>query len=153
MIGYDLFPTLCELAGLGALPDGVEGTSLVPLLHDREEGFERDPDALFFHYPHYGLGPVQVPQSAIISGDLKLIRWYETGEIRLFDLARDIGERTDLAETRREDAEALEARLSAYLRRANTQMPTANPNYDPTAERSGRRGRRRPRRGRRVPPR
>jgi len=151
VVGYDLFPTLCELGGVGTLPEGVEGASLVPLLHDGCEAFKRDPDALFFHFPHYGHGPVQVPQSAIISGDLKLIRWHETGEVRLFDLAHDIGEKTNLAKTRREDAEALEARLSAHLTRVNAQMPTANLGYDPTAERSGRQDRRRPRRGKRGP--
>jgi arylsulfatase A-like enzyme len=33
---YDIFPTLCDLAGL-AIPDTVEGKSLVPAMHRPKE--------------------------------------------------------------------------------------------------------------------
>lgn len=140
--GWDLFPTVCALAGVDSLPSAVEGVSLVPLLRGTTERFERPPDELMFHFPHYGRGPSQVPQSAILAGDLKLIRWWESGETKLFDLAKDIGESIDLSDARPEDAQALEARLDAWLEAVGAQVPVANPDYDPSAEpRRGPRGR------------
>ena len=46
----DYFPTIREIAGVRSkLPDGVDGVSLVPLLHG---GKSLERDALFWHYPH-----------------------------------------------------------------------------------------------------
>jgi arylsulfatase A len=96
VIGYDLLPTFCELAGVPSLPDNIEGVSLVPLLQGNSKVFDRTED-LVFHFPHYGIGPRQVPQSAILDEHWKLIKGYETGEVKLFDLSKDIGETTDLS--------------------------------------------------------
>ncbi|NQT86984.1 sulfatase-like hydrolase/transferase, partial [bacterium] len=135
VIGYDLFPTFCQLAGENAaLPPGVEGVSLAPLWTDKGDGaaFQRPREDLVFHYPHYGHGPRQLPQSAIRVGDLKLIRCYETGKEQLFDLARDIGEQTDLASKMPDKKKALSARLDACLAKVKAQLPTTNPNHNPT---------------------
>ena len=132
--GCDLFPTFCELAGIKTMPDGVEGTSLVPLLHGKEKEFKRNRKELIFHFPHYGRGPVQVPQSAIILDNMKLIKYYETDEIKLFDLARDISEKNDLSKLTPEIAKKLEAKMNAYLKEINAQFPTKNPDYDPSTE-------------------
>jgi arylsulfatase A-like enzyme len=153
VIGFDLFPTFCQLAQVSlALPETIEGTSLVPLLLERTEAstFHRDQEELVFHFPHYAKGPRQTPQSAILSANLKLIRFYETGEQRLLDLAQDIGERNDLATRMPEKAAALAARLDTYLTRIDAQMPLPNPDYDPTVGRpaAGRRRERAPNRTR-----
>ena len=71
---------------------------------------------------------------------------YETGELRLYDLSKDIGERNDLAKQMPDKAAELDRRLTDYLKSVNAQMPTANPNYDPSkapANNNGRRNRRR----------
>jgi arylsulfatase A-like enzyme len=153
VIGYDLFPTLCEFAGVRrALPAGVEGTSLVPLLTGSggSGAFTRAHEELVFHSPHYGQGPRQQPQSAIRVGSYKLVRNYETGADQLFDLARDIGEKTDLASRMPDKRKDLAARLDACLARTKAQLPTPNPDYDPTGDAGRRRGRNqaRPRPGR-----
>ncbi|MDP6355770.1 MAG: sulfatase-like hydrolase/transferase [Planctomycetota bacterium] len=139
VIGYDLFPTICELAGRRSSgPSELEGTSIVPLLHGKA-AFERDREELIFHFPHYGKGPRQVPQSAIRMGNFKLLRNYETDDDQLFDLANDMGERTDLALKMPDKKKDFSARLDAYLARIKAQLPTVNPNYDPTKETNKRR--------------
>jgi arylsulfatase A-like enzyme len=129
--GCDLLPTFCELAGVSS-PEKVEGTSLVPLLADRPGSFQRKEASLVFHYPHYGHGR-EVPQSAILVGDLKLLRFYETAQCRLFDLSKDIGERRDLSKEMPDKAREMERLLDAYLKRVGAQMPTPNAEYDPSA--------------------
>ena len=44
-----------------------------------------------------------------------------------------MGERNDLANQMPEQAEALAAKLDAYLTRIEAQMPLPNPDYDPAA--------------------
>lgn len=144
--GMDLLPTVMSLADLKqSLPTGVEGGSLVTVLRDPTGAGRvvRTREELVFHFPHYDLGNGG-PATAIIVGQMKLIRQYATGAKRLHDLTRDGPERRDLAAERPEVVAALEARLDAYLKDVGAQMATPNPDYDPTkaasAEDEGRRG-------------
>ena len=131
VVGYDLFPTFCELAGSeGLIPDGVEGGSIVPLLAAGKGTVDRPREELVFHFPHYQTG--YTPHSAIILGNYKLIRFYETGEARLFDLSNDLGETRDLAKQLPDRAAELNRRLEEYLKAVNAQMPAPNPEYDPS---------------------
>jgi arylsulfatase A-like enzyme len=133
--GTDLFPTICELAGVKSpMPAGVEGDSLVPLLSAKP--FKRGRSGLVFHYPHYGQGPKQTPQSAIRVGNHKLIKLYETNELRLYDLEKDIGESNDLAKAEPGLAASLYAQLQSYLSEIGADLPAVNPNYDATAKRT-----------------
>ena len=127
--GCDLLPTFCELAGI-LWPAKIEGASLVPLLTGKAESFQRKEESLLFHYPHYGKGP-DVPQSALVVGKYKIIRNYESGSVKLFDLVKDISETNDLAGAMPEKTRELEKLLDNRLKRANAQMPSVNPNYDP----------------------
>jgi uncharacterized sulfatase len=72
-------------------------------------------------------------------GNFKLLRNYETDDDQLFDLANDMGERTDLALKMPDKKKDFSARLDAYLARIKAQLPTVNPNYDPTKETNKRR--------------
>lgn len=128
--GIDLFPTFCELAG--EKTRGVEGVSLLPLLDGKPAAFERD-KALLFHYPHYGQGPRQKPQSALIAGNYKLLKDLETGTVQLFDLEKDRSEQTDLAQKMPEKAVELEKLMNKRLKEVGAQLPTENPDYDPNA--------------------
>ncbi len=92
-----------------------------------------------FHFPHYAKGPAQTPQSAILANNLKLIRFHETKETQLFDLAKDIGEKNDLTKEMPDQASALADALDAYLTRIDAQLPSPNPNYDPDSLVTGRR--------------
>ncbi len=142
VIGYDLFSTFCELAGQRSSGlSELEGASIVPLLLGKEglAAFERNREELIFHFPHYGQGPRQMPQSAIRIGNFKLLRNYDTGDEQLFDLAHDMGEQTDLALKMPDKRKDLSAKLDAYLAQIKAQLPTVNPNYDPTEEAGQRR--------------
>lgn len=132
VVGYDLFPTFCEWAGVHSskLPMGLEGGSIAKLLADGGSGeVKRGHEELVFHFPHY---QGDAPHSAIFLGDLKLLHFYEDDRDLLFDLSRDIGERNDLSSERPAETKQLRERLMQYLDAVGAQMPTANPDYDPT---------------------
>jgi len=132
IVGYDLFPTFAEWAGVprSALPTTLEGGSLAGLLADGGTGrVVRPREELVFHFPHYQSG--HTPHSAIRIGSLKLIRMDEDGSVRLFDLDKDIGEQDDLAAGRPADAARLRVRLDQYLAAVHAQLPTPNPAFDP----------------------
>ena len=92
---------------------------------------KRPREEFVVHFPHYDKDAIG-PASAILLGDFKLIRVYETGGLKLFNIAKDPGERDDLAQEMPDKAKELNQRLSDYLTAVNAQMPTANPNYDPS---------------------
>ena len=135
IVGYDLFPTFCEWAGVpqSSLPKTLEGGSIAGLLAGGGTGrVTRPREEIVFHFPHYQSG--NVPHSAIRLGNLKLIRMYEDDSIRLFDLDADVGERDDLAARLPADAARLQARLEQYLTAVEAQMPSRNPRFDPAHE-------------------
>ncbi len=91
------------------------------------------------HFPHYDKDSIG-PASAIYVGDFKLIRVYETGALKLFNIATDPDERHDLAIEMPDKAKALNQRLSEYLLAMNAQMAKTNPNYDSSKPTEARRG-------------
>ena len=137
VIGYDLFPTFCELADVPTVANSsVEGTSLVPLWLAEVDcsEFQREREELVFHFPHYAKGPNQTPQSAILAANYKLIRFHETNETLLFNLDRDISEQNDLTAHMPDKAAALAEHLDAYLVRVDAQLPCPNSDYEPTQD-------------------
>lgn len=130
----DVLPTFAALASVSApLPAEVEGGSLVPVLHDPagRGRVQRAREELVFHFPHYDLGNGG-PATAILLGGYKMVRNYETGARRLYELERDPGEARDLAGAQPDKLAELTARLDAYLRNVNAQMAAKNPHYDAT---------------------
>ena len=79
----DLFPTLCELAGIPA-PSDLDGRSLVPLLQDRPTGWVNE---TFSQY--------DIDEFMLKRGNLKYLTFGEKGTDVLFDLASDPGESTN----------------------------------------------------------
>ena len=72
-----------------------------------------------------------VPAGAVRQGDWKLIEFYDDNHVELYNLADDIGEATDLAESLPEKAAALRAMLAAWREEAGALMPTVNEQFDP----------------------
>ncbi|MDG1874670.1 MAG: sulfatase-like hydrolase/transferase [Mariniblastus sp.] len=148
-VGWDLFPTFCQLAGVSnQLPAGIEGVSLTPLFESgvlMEENKAarsiQERDSIAFHFPHYGnIGATSAPHSTITIDGFKLIKFYEQNQIQLFDLSKDISETTDLSKTMPEKARLLDRRLKEYLESIDAAIPSNNPNYDPAAEPASGRG-------------
>jgi len=145
VVGHDLFPTFCELAGIADdVPEKIDGGSLVPLWTSRGTGkVQRSTEGLVFHFPHYQGRPENGPQSAIRLGDFKLLKFYEPGKVHLFDVSKDVGERHDLANEMPERVADLHRRLDTYLQAVEARMPKANPQYDPTRRSTSDRGHKR----------
>lgn len=130
VISMDYYPTLMDICGLKASPKS-DGVSLVPLLRGTG-GLKRD--ALFWHYPHYQhyqLGGT-TPYGAIRQGDFKLIEFFDDMRVELFNLKDDIGEQNNLAATMPKKTDELRNRLRAWRKEVGAQMPTKNPDYDPS---------------------
>jgi arylsulfatase A len=130
----DVFPTVAAFAGvLDGLPQGLEGGNLLPVLSGIFRGpVRRDRVEWVVHFPHYDKDPAG-PASALVLGREKLIRFYETGALELYDIEQDLGEKKNLASMQPERARELDRMLSAYLNAVKAQMPVANSAFDPNA--------------------
>ena len=127
----DFYPTFLEASGLPLLPQQhVDGVSLMPLL--RETG-DLDRDAIFWHYPHYS-NQGGTPACAIRCGDWKLIEFFETGKLELYNLRDDLGEDRDLAAQRPQLVQDLHEKLVAWRQSVEAKIPQPNPDYQAMLE-------------------
>jgi arylsulfatase A len=132
VVGFDFFPTFCEWAQIppAKLPRNIEGGSIASLLaNNGRDEVKRPREELVFHFPHYQSG--DGPHTALMLGNLKLMKFYETDRLALFDLSKDIQEQSDLAGKRSDDVEKMHDLMQTYLVDIGAKLPVANPNYDP----------------------
>jgi arylsulfatase A len=120
----DLPVTIAELCGLPKL-EGLDGESLAGLL---TEGRPLAPRPLFWHYPHYS-NQLSKPAGAIRDGDWKLVEFFETGRLELFNLARDPSESNNLAEKEPAKLRELASKLTSWRVSVGARMPSPNPDY------------------------
>ncbi|SIO61282.1 Arylsulfatase A [Singulisphaera sp. GP187] len=125
----DLPVTLKALCGVPG-PIAGDGVSLASLLTGAKPIASRP---LFWHYPHYSNQGGR-PGGAVRDGNWKLVEDYQSGRRELFDLGRDIKESTNLAESEPGKVEELAAKLAAWRKDVDAQMPTPNPAYTPNAQ-------------------
>ncbi|MCG6155662.1 sulfatase [Rubinisphaera margarita] len=145
IIGVDLYPTLCEMAGI-EMPDQIcDGRSIVPMLRQRGAVQERP---LYWHFPAYLQASGQVereecrdplfrtrPCSVVRYGPWKLHQYFEDGGIELYNLLDDPGEQHNLAETHPDQKRELLYQLTAWQQEIDAPIPqTPNPQFDPKAE-------------------
>lgn len=116
--GYDILPTLSDLAGnKRQLPEYLEGGSMRPLFGNAANSkVKRKEDALYFHrynnsYKH----------SAVIDGKYKLVKLWKNNKVELYDLEKDLGEVHDLAGKMPRLAENLESKLMTYLEKVHSE--------------------------------
>ena len=141
IVGYDILPTICELAGLNTWPKVVEGGSFKSvLLGDGSAPVKRPGDFLVFHWPHYQHEKRSTPDTTLLADGWKLHYWWETGAVQLFHLDQDLGESKDLAASQPARAAAMKKLLTNYLATINAQLPVPNANYNPATDPARTRG-------------
>ncbi len=124
IVSLDLFPTFAELAGITeSLPDDLEGGSLVPALSGGESEVRRAREELVFHFAQPSGQPNSRAASSFYLGDYKLLKFYDTGELLLFDITEDPSEQNDLADSMPARVENMHTRLTSYLDAVNATIP------------------------------
>ena len=121
----DLLPTFTNMAGIASNEMAIDGLSFTGILQGHQDSFHRD--ALYWHFPHYHNG---MPGGVIRAGDYKLIERFEPmlldqpGQLELYNLAEDIGETNNLAESMPDKAEELKQMLHRWREQVGAQMMT-----------------------------
>ncbi len=122
----DIYPTLCELAGLPA-PQGLDGASLVPVLKDPAA---RSKDSVLHVYPRN-----QLLGRAVRTARYRLVEWKQIGQpadsaiLELYDYEADPDETQNLAAERPD--------VVAQLRAILAQQPEAKPQVRATGGQDG----------------
>lgn len=62
------------------------------------------------------------------------MKFYETGQLVLFDLDQDLSEQNDLSQQMAQRVKELDGLLVKYLKDVDAQMAESNPQYDPSRE-------------------
>ncbi len=124
----DFYPTFLEMAGLEK-PKGyvLDGLSLVPLFKNPDASLTHRP--LYWHFPGYPNNPWRTgPVSVIRDGDWKLLKFYETNQIELYNLSQDMSESENLALKKPKTCATLRDELEAWLIETNAPMPKIRQN-------------------------
>jgi len=107
----DYFPTFLSAAGIPLLPkDHVDGYDLVPLLKD---GTAPSRDTYYWHYPHDHKAGNQ-PSGSILVGRYKLVTFFRTKTVELYDLENDLSELKDLSSAMPEKTQELLNKLQTW---------------------------------------
>lgn len=135
----DLFPTILEYAGINDSALKLDGTSLVSILEGNSNNLERQ---LYWHFPIYLEAYNETdnenrdslfrtrPGSVIRNGDWKLHYYFENDEVELYNLVKDIGERTNLAAEEPKKRNEMLQYLKTWWGETKAPIPTQlNPEY------------------------
>jgi arylsulfatase A-like enzyme len=125
----DVYPTFLDLAG-GRPRNGytLDGLSFAPVLKDAKNSLSRE--AIYWHFPGYLESYVHPrgwrtsPAGAIHAGDFKLLEFFETGAVELYNLREDIGESRNLAAQSPAKVQELRSKLAAWRKQVGAAMPT-----------------------------
>ncbi|MDN3689799.1 sulfatase [Cyclobacterium jeungdonense] len=126
VVGADFYPTLLDLIGGKVDPtQTIEGMSLKPLL----EGESSPERPIFWHYPHYG-NQGGVPSAMVRLGDWKLIRYFEDGQEKLYNIPQDPFEEEEVSEQNPRIHSRLSDLLTNYLKEKAVSLPVPDPEFD-----------------------
>lgn len=130
VVNYDFLPTFVDWAGGNAHElKNIDGVSLAGYMAGKTPDDEFLNRNIYFHYPHYR---ETMPHSAAVSGNRKLLHFYERPDVpMLFDLSKDIGEANNIAAQQPAEQKKLRDEMMAYFKEVGARIPKPNPEYDP----------------------
>lgn len=118
VMGADVFPTLCSMAGVPVPRDRIiDGASILPVFRGEPVIRERP---LFWWYSL----AIGVPKLAVREGDWKLLADEPMDHIELYNLKDDPAEKNDLASAQPQRVEKLLAKLKEVRREVEKERPT-----------------------------
>ena len=127
---WDFLPTAAEVAGVRA-PAGLDGISVLPVLLGRKQPTH---EYLYWELPQYdgkaGTFPDVPVFQAMRRGNLKAVRPKGGKPVEVYDLAKDPGEKSDLAAAHPKLAAAFDRRLRAARQAPRPQTEPPHPWWD-----------------------
>lgn len=124
----DIYPTILELAGIEAIPEQhIDGISLMKYAYGPSRDSEPD-RTLFWHYPHYH-GSAWTPGAALRNGNWKIIEFYDYEKVELYNLANDLEESINLADSLPEKTQELLDELHKKQKELGADFPKINPDF------------------------
>ncbi len=139
----DLYPTLLELMKITPQEKlALQGSSLANVILGEKPKMSQIDRALYWHFPIYleaynGVGDDSRdiffrtrPGTVMRKGKWKMHEYFEHGEIELFDLSQDPGERINLATVLPEKTRELNEEMIRWRKENGAPVPTQrNPDY------------------------
>ena len=137
----DIYPTFIDIAG-GKPKSGypLDGFSFLPVLKAPSAPRNREP--IFWHFPGYLESYVHPrgwrtsPVGAIHAGDFKLLEFFETGAVELYNFRDDLGEKHNLAARSPDKVKELRTKLAAWRQQIGAEMPTMKTDAERAADKS-----------------
>jgi len=117
----DFFPTILDAAGISPDPNSpVDGENILPHLKGEKKLKDR---AIHWHYPNFAFHRDNRLGSAIREGDYKLLHFYDTDSVELYNVRKDISEKNDLSGELPKLASRLKGKLKSWLKESGAVMP------------------------------
>jgi arylsulfatase A len=127
VITVDFYPTILSATGASGDPahnKAVDGVDISPLLRSPQSALGRD--TLYWYFPHRHGGGAK-PYAALRHKNHRLVKWFHSDKLELYDLSKDISESKNLADTLPEKTKALDTLLSAWLSETQAKIPPPAP--------------------------
>lgn len=124
----DMLPSFAAMAGAALPEQPLDGVDIAPLLAGQTSEFPKR--AIYLHFPVYLESYVHergwrtTPGSFVVEDDWKLIEYFETGQVELYNLAEDVAEAKNLAEAHPELAARLKSQLTSWRSEIGAAIPT-----------------------------
>jgi arylsulfatase A len=125
----DFYPTFLQIIGQKvSRGQHIDGVSILPLLKNPEAELERD--TFYWHYPlekpHF-LGGRSA--GAIRQGNFKLIEFFDTGRVELYNLTGDIAEEHNLVAEMPNKVNELQKRLAKWRAEVGARLPAGQKRF------------------------
>ncbi len=120
----DLMNTFSSLATSNYKTE--DGIDITPAFFGKELPYRK----LFTHFPHYTHQGGK-PAGVVHSGDFKLIHWYESDSVELYNVVEDIGETKNIAAKNQMVVDSLFASLKQWKKSIGAKEIVPNLEYEP----------------------